>query len=450
MKSNVLVVIYSHSQVRSFIETKSFRKIAQQKKYNLEFLYSKKLIKYLPTENSYLSAMPTIPIFVEKLGYVLCASNLWRKRYKSSAHFMRAVRTHGTIKQRRVETYVIDIPQISNSKIFHILVKLFSYAPMYKLCYTIRRIYLNRFFEKSFYNSSISIENFTSVIVPFSGLLSPEFDDYINFFNYKKITSIAIQDNWDNLSSKTFISSKPDIFCVWGEQSAGHLKYIHSLYDTKVKITGSPRMIPYYSTAPRHLRYQAIPKELRMRINSPYILFMGTGIDDFPILREMVDSIRTLKKIQIVYRPHPNSRNSIDLREIKKFSKYGLIIDDSINSRDVYHHCGLVMNSELIVTQFSTTMVEGLLCNKKILLTGFTQRKIKHSWSDTINTWAHFIGIAAFPNIFVSNQKKSFKKDLLNALYAEKENSDKCSSWLAAKLNPEDEYYRVLRSINRA
>ena len=50
MKSNVLVVIYSHSQVRSFIETKSFKKIAQQKKYNLEFLYSKKLIKYLPTE----------------------------------------------------------------------------------------------------------------------------------------------------------------------------------------------------------------------------------------------------------------------------------------------------------------------------------------------------------------------------------------------------------------
>ena len=449
MKSNVLVVIYSQNQLRSFIETKSFRKIKQQKKYNLEFLYSKKLIKYLPTENDNSSLMPTIPIFAEKLGYVLCASNLWRKRYKSSAHFMRAILTHGTRKQRREETYAIDIPQISNSKIFHIFVKLFSYALIYKTCYTLRRLYLNRFFEKSFYNSSINIEKLTSVIVPFSGLLSPEFDDYINFFNSKKIKSIAIQDNWDNLSSKTFINSKPDIFCVWGEQSAGHLKYIHSLYDTKVEITGSPRMIPYYSTAPRHLSYQSIPKELRTRIKSPYILFMGTGINDFYILREIINSVRTLKKIQIVYRPHPNSRNSSDLIEIKKFLKYGLIIDDSTNSKDVYYHCGLVMNSELIVTQFSTTMVEGLLCNKKILLAGFTVREIKHSWSDTINTWAHFIGIAAFPNIFVSNQKKSFKKDLFRALYAEKEDSDKCSSWLAAKLNPEDEYYKVLRSLNR-
>jgi hypothetical protein len=448
MKSSVLVVIYTQSQIRSFIDTKSFRKIAQQKKYNLEFLYSKKLIKYLPNENSNLSAMPTIPIFAEKLGYVLCASNLWQKRYKSSAHLMRAIRTHGTRKQRLAETYVIDIPQISNSKIFRTLVKLFSYAPLYKICYTIRREYLNRFFEKSFYNSSINLKNFTSAIVPFSGLLSPEFDDYINFFNSKKITSIAIQDNWDNLSSKTFISSKPDIFCVWGEQSAGHLRYIHSLYDTKVKITGSPRMIPYYSTAPRHSSYQTIPKELRKRIKSPYILFMGTGIDDFSILKEIINSVSTLKKIQIVYRPHPNSRNSIDSREIKELLKYGLIIDDSTNSRYVYYHCGLVMNSELIVTQFSTTMVEGLLCNKKILLTGFTVRKIKHSWSDTINTWAHFIGIAAFPNVFVSNQKKSFKKDLLKALFAEKQNSDKCSSWLAAKLNPEEEFYRVLRSVN--
>jgi hypothetical protein len=448
MKSSVLVVIYSQSQIRSFIETKSFRKIAQQKNYDLEFLYSKKLIKYLPNKNSCLSTMPTTPIVAEKLGYILCASNLWRKRYKSSAHLMRATRTHGTRKQRRIETYVIDIPQISNSKIFHTLVKLFSYAPIYKICYAIRRAYLNRFFEKSFYNLSINLENVTSAIVPFSGLLSPEFDDYINFFNSKKITSIAIQDNWDNLSSKTFISSKPDIFCVWGAQSAGHLRYIHSLYDTKVKITGSPRMIPYYSIASRHSSYQTIPKELRKRIKSPYILFMGTGNDDFSILREIINSVRTLKKIQIVYRPHPNSRNSANLTEIKKFLKYGLIIDDSTNSRDVYYHCGLVMNSELIVTQFSTTMVEGLLCNKKILLTGFTERKIKHSWSDTINTWAHFIGIAAFPNIFVSNQKKSFKKDLLKALFAEKENSDKCSSWIVAKLNPEDEYHRVLQSIN--
>jgi hypothetical protein len=310
----------------------------------------------------------------------------------------------------------------------------------------IRSFFIRRFLKRAFLDLRIDLDNYYAAFVPYSGHLSPFFDDFVDFFKSQGLKTIGVQENWDHLSSKAFIDCEPDVFCVWGEQSAGHLQNVHSLFNTKVLITGSPRMQPYYSSSIEFSHFYNLPRNLAERISRPYILLTGSGdgIDDEFILNEIYEALDYSQNFQIIYRPHLHARRAISHHCIAKFIAGGLIIDDHKSSREVFYHVGLVMNAELVINQFSTILVETLLCNKKILLPGFLDRNVTYDWIDACNSWHHFIGISTFPNVFISKSKENFKRDFKSALDSQSQDSSKSSNWIAAKLDVSSKYLESL------
>jgi len=293
-------------------------------------------------------------------------------------------------------------------------------------------------FSRNIKEAGIDFKSYQYAIIPFSGLLSSEFDDLVESLTSTSITTVAVQENWDNLSSKTFINSKPDYFLVWGEQSEGHLKSIHNLIDTKTFIIGSPRFLPYCSALESSLKTQsAIPSvgSKGLIVDGPYVLFTGTGdgIDDEFILRETIQILSpsgSKKALSLIYRPHPFTRNRISSEFENEILQLGVLIDASITSRSVFHHCPLVANAALVINQFSTMLLEALTCNVKVLLPTFVSRQVNYDYSGAINEWHHFMGLKMIPNVFVSLSSLEYRYDLERALTTAPAQSAKAVSWM--------------------
>jgi hypothetical protein len=287
--------------------------------------------------------------------------------------------------------------------------------------------------------------------VPFSGLLSHDFDDYINFFNTFGVYTIAVQENWDHLSSKTFIDSPPNHFCVWGKQSIGHLQIVHSLNPNLATIVGSPRMFPYIQDD-KFENGNLVKKEVISNVpKMPYILFCGTGDgrDDFFLLELLIDTLHKSNKLQIVYRPHPNRRNNMSDYQIKHLNACGVIVNLDKISHSVFYHCELVINCELLITSLSTLLVEGLLCNKKVLVPCFSQSELNYDFSESLDTWLHLIGLRSFPNIFISETIKDFNSDILNSIEVPAKESATSANWICSRVDFSQVLYNLVEKLSK-
>jgi hypothetical protein len=331
------------------------------------------------------------------------------------------------------------------------VIRLISNSFITQILYRARYKSILKFLDATFKECELDIKNYRNVFIPYSGLLTHEFDDFIDFFNFKGMRTIAIQENWDNLSSKTFIASRPDYFCVWGEQSLGHLVTVHKLSRTIPIVIGSPRFQPYISKSEKYKAYKTIPNDLIHQINLPYILFTGTGdgVDDAFILRETLSVLFSNKKYSLVYRPHPFTRNPVTDQDLKFFVSQKVVIDHGDKSKSVFHHCGLIMNADLIINQFSTMLLEALASNKKVLLPTFVNRPVKYNYSNAINEWPHFLGLAMIPNVYVSKSSDKFSEDLKRSLDAEAKKSSFSASWMCAELNSSEELLKLVKKLNQ-
>jgi hypothetical protein len=450
VKDGLLVILYNRKHVRSFLETDAFDALFRKYKSSYTLVYSEEISHISLNRRINSEKLKISSNFTYKLGRLLYSSLLWRKKHIATSYYRRAMFNYARKKVRLKNIYPTSKLDNSGHEFYRLLVRVISIKFIYSPLYTLRKFYLNFYFTRLFDNSKIDLTEINAVFVPFSGLISPIFDDLINFFNFKGIKTIAIQDNWDNLSSKTFINSNPSYFCVWGEQSAAHVTNFHSMKDSEIVVTGSARLAPYYSNLKKFKKYRQIPIELERIIRHKYILFVGTGdgVDDYSILHKVIRSIYSKSNFQIVYRPHPFTRTEIEPLKLKELKKLGVILDMNLNSNQVYHHCGLVMNADLIIAQLSSIIVEGLLCNQKILIPSFVYRKVNYDYTDAINTYPHLIGLAAIPNIFMSKIENNFAHDLAFALNSPKLLSSNSANWFAAKIETNKKLLKLFEMIN--
>ena len=436
MPRNAKLIIYDKKQLRSLVEPDTFSHFHESSDFNISLLCVQSLSDYLINPPYPVTFIPDFPIYLRRSGSLLASALLWQKRLSSTAHLRRANITFGKKKIRKHSSYQARISDESISEFQRLIVRLVSSQLPYNFLSVARNYFVNKFLTKIFYKLGLNLENTSCVFVPCTGVLTGFFDDYVNFFNRIKITTIGIQDNWDNLSSKSFIGSSPKFFCVWGEQSKGHLLSIHSLYNTQIIVMGSPRMTPYFSTEIIYEKYRKIPSQLSARLTNPYVFFAGTGegVDDLFILDNIVEMIRN-KPLSLIYRPHPNTREPLTQKNHIDYTEKGVIIDNSIDSKHVFYHCGVIMNCELLVTQYSTMLLEALLCNKKVLLPGFLHRRVNYDYTDAVNTWAHLIGLPAFPNVFRSDTQNAFNEDFTQALESPSLDSSLCAAWMCAPID---------------
>lgn len=447
MPNSTLILIYTEKQFRTYIESGAFTKLTQLEE--VTFIFRSNLKKKIQSHTSNIHYINAFPKILHRSGTLLATLLLWSQRFRSPSHALRAHSSFGNKEIRKDSMSMILYNMEGWSDLKRFLIRSLAVITPRKLVIYFRHIFISRFMNNALRRIEIDLNRFSFVFIPFSGLLTREFDDYVDFFNNAGITTIAIQENWDNLSSKTFIDSSPRYFCVWGEQSAAHLKTIHRLESTVPVVTGSPRFLPYVTSNHEFLTYRKLPSSIQLKSQKPFVLFTGTGdgIDDLFILNETIAGLKNFQKYKLVYRPHPFTRNPIDDKVLSVIRKNGVLIDSSNTSKSVFHHCGLVYNASLVINQFSTMLLESLSCNTKVLLPTFVNREVNYDYSRAIDEWFHFIGLKAFPNVYISKTRQSFHDDLINAIEVREILNKKAPNWMCAQVDSRIEYLKLISKL---
>ena len=162
--------------------------------------------------------------------------NLWRNRKKAISFKVRILESFRIDKKRFIIFSNISLIK----KLFLIPLKLVSFFfDLIKFCiinilswdifyYFYRYVFTNNIKINNSLHNAINKKKIELIIV-FSSGHSADTIDLIRIGKIEQIPSYLIVDNWDNLSSKIYMETKPDYVSCWGKQSQIHGRKIHNL-----------------------------------------------------------------------------------------------------------------------------------------------------------------------------------------------------------------------------
>jgi hypothetical protein len=274
------------------------------------------------------------------------------------------------------------------------------------------------FFYKFFPISEISafisgVDNNTVIFLPYWGVNAEAnfLLQAVSNVKSKNVITCFIQENWDNLSSKSVMYFKPDYLFVWGEQSKEHAIKIQKFDKDRIHYLQSPRYLEFYNY------WIDIRKSYKTREENKTILYLGdsTSCDEVKVINFISDYVKSfLPEWTIIYRPHPFMRSNYK----KKFSQDSLpenvIIDKEMREEyfrgttqknystkaDLGYLLKCLRKADLIISGGSTSFLEAVLCLKPIL---FMNGRLR---STTVLKKEHFKGVENLDCVFVMDEMK--------------------------------------------
>lgn len=252
------------------------------------------------------------------------------------------------------------------------------------------------------------------ILIPSSGYEGEAFE-IMKIAHDKKISTLMLVDNWDNLCSKTILTRKPDYMAVWGRQTKEHAMRIHGMQSDQVIILGTPRFIQYFNA-----RDEKPPSPYPFR----YALFAGNALafDELTTLREIDKLIeKSNQKLKIVYRPHPwrhqrkcadtffeyDFKNVILDYDAKKYYKREL--GDNYSPPLVYYP-KLLANMEFMICPLSTMLIEGLLFDKGVFVLTYDDGIHFTNPKNAFFYYEHFNSIDKLANVTIIDDFSQLKK----------------------------------------
>ena len=428
-------LLYSPSHLQSFLASGVLEAIS--KNFDLEILVKKGLSvddsRKFPTAN--FREAPIIPETIRRFSGLVQMVTLWKFKDRSMNHTVRAFASFGTKNQRKNWNCVV-VSEMRVHFLKRLLVRILSISLLYKLMRVAEHLLFRSISRLKFAKDFADI-NF--MLIPFSGHIGADFNTSVWMCKRLRISTIALQENWDNLSTKTFITEEPNIFGVWGEQSAGHIRSVHKLRECSIEIIGSSRFRNYFTDKKLHPKVWSPTAKKPISLEKKrYFLIGGTGdgADDELLIDACFKAIKSttkkspIKRLEIVYRPHPNTRTSRDLVELAR-AYPGLMVDAGEKARTFGHHNALVQNCAALINHFSTLSVEGLICNRFVVVPLFLGRSsANYRYEHILNEWYHILGLRLIPNIYTPKTLEELAKNLYELASETKEPSKSNWEWI--------------------
>jgi hypothetical protein len=283
-------------------------------------------------------------------------------------------------------------------------------------------------------------KKFDLLIIPYSGQIAPDFDFHIWNARRCGLKSLAIQENWDHLSTKSFFRSEPDYFGLWGAQSAGHLRTIQKKEKCEGVILGSPRFNTYNEQADTSSIYvytDGVPIKVQSK---EYILIGGTGdgFDDLEIISTVMKVLGSRvtthnERLMVVYRPHPFTRTTIDYGSL--VATYPQIaIDYGAGRRDTKHLSTLVRNAILNVNLLSTLTLESSISGVPCIVPAYIGEGMNlYGYKEALDEWHHLMGIQLISTVSISHSVEEFTEKLEEKVNSESEEVSVNLDWIVKK-----------------
>jgi hypothetical protein len=130
-------------------------------------------------------------------------------------------------------------------------------------------------------------KNISVVMLPYTGGISSEWDFLVWYYKSLKIKTLAIQENWDNLSSKQFLFQHPSNFATWARQSSSHLRTIQNFKGTINEI-GCIRVQGFYENRHQLNKKPSAPeKYIEHDFLSILVIGIGDPLSDLKLLTSL-------------------------------------------------------------------------------------------------------------------------------------------------------------------
>lgn len=254
------------------------------------------------------------------------------------------------------------------------------------------------------------------ILLPSTGYEGLTFE-IIKIAKKSKFKSCLLVDNWDNLSSKTIFTIKPDYVTVWGQQSVEHAQTIHKIPKDRIFILGTPRFQDYFKFREQHL-------------GSPYgfkyAVFAGNALpfDELTALHKLDEIIDKNKyPITIIYRPHParQGRKCLDTFFEYDFKNIKLDVpakayykkmeqEEALECAGLDYYPRLLDNMEFMICPLSTMIVEGLIFNKMVFALTYDDKTHPANPYFAFQNYLHFVGIGDLQNIRLIDDLNKFEQ----------------------------------------
>lgn len=190
----------------------------------------------------------------------------------------------------------------------------------------------------------------------------------IKELNTIKIRTILCLENWDNLTSKNAIISKPDYIFVMGNNCKELATKIQSLDPKTVIVSGLPRFNLYRHYYAKKSKFKSIMK------NDTDVLYLGCSLphNEIDLLNKLIvklDNSRLKSNYSFKYKPHPARRPRFF--ESKKLSKKVEIIKNtSKKSVPVINesHISILSDPDIIIATPTTMLIEAMLIGKNVIV----------------------------------------------------------------------------------
>ena len=350
--------------------------------------------------------------------------NLWRNRKKAISFKVRILESFRIDKKRFIIFSNISLIK----KLFLIPLKLVSFFfDLIKFCiinilswdifyYFYRYVFTNNIKINNSLHNAINKKKIELIIV-FSSGHSADTIDLIRIGKIEQIPSYLIVDNWDNLSSKIYMETKPDYVSCWGKQSQIHGRKIHNLIN--IDNIGSARFDFYFNERKK--------KEKKI-FNFPYVLFLGSSLkwnekEALLILDKHIEKNKTkFRNLKIIYRPHPKT---IEWRGQFNIYKYKNILLDpqilQIKVREwpeLIYYPKILSNCLFVVGGLTSMIIEATIFYKNYIAITYDDKNFLWNGKYVKSTRPHLFEINNLDNINLCHSRKSltklFDKNFLN------------------------------------
>lgn len=438
-------ILYSNSQVNSFVKSDVLSEIA----------YNSPLQVFVKNQDLVQDKFPSLPTttlvrlnsLVTRISGLVQMCALWKFKDRSMNHTVRALASFGSRKQRQDWTCVV-VSEMNVNLVKRLGIRILSRSPFFEILKMVESVARVTLINK---RTLDQFREYSEILIPFSGHIGIEFGTYVWIAKKIGIRSVGIQENWDNLSTKTFLTEEPDFFFVWGKQSEGHVRSIHKMRNSKIKAIGSPRFSRYYLSNPTN-PVVALPDGRKISITKPFVMIGGTGdgIDDEVLLSTTFTALSDyIEDIDVVYRPHPMSRTPHNLRELER--KYpSLLMDAGDGAGDFGHHIPLVQNCFVLLNHFSTLTLEGLIAGTQVTVPLFLGRETaRYKYRDILNEWHHMSGISFLANLHLPENREEFSVILRDTFQRRNESKiPQNIEWICHKSQYSQELLSSLESLD--
>jgi len=374
-KKTIFITIYDGDTDKNILRSGVFEKIKSSGHRIILFIRGKDRLEYYKKEfekdNVFVELLPFAFSFYEKLWYHLGWNTL-----PTQAVFLR--RRGFYIKHRNPIRYFLEYAA-------GILGKLRLWRFFLRFVYLIiPDNYAEEFFDK--YKPDL-------LFAP--NMFSPEDLRMLKQSKIWKVKTITTAKSWDVLITKAFTRVIADKILVFNEFNKEEAVNVGDYSPSKVLITGFPQFDVYNSPSiilPREEFFRRVGGDP----NKDMILIAAPGDWKTTHNREIVLEINRriergyfAKPLQILVRFHPKYRDSAEGLVLKNiiterpgthFSNEGEFNIDSgasniyqwtFTNKDVVHLANSIYHSSVVVNTESTITLDGLACDKPVILVGY-------------------------------------------------------------------------------